>query len=138
MRRRRSADLPRLSLEEAGFTVTELLVAAALLSVVLLAVISTLMTGYQDITYGGNLTRAAVYAQQKMEELRNSSTFPPAPVSPAPPMTDAPSPGWTRSWVVSSVTGASPSRIATLVVTVTWSEPTGAKSVRVATYRVEP
>ncbi len=136
MRKGRSSELPRLS--EAGFTAVELLVAAALLSVVLLAVISTLMTGYQDLMYGGNVTRAAVYAQQKLEELRNASTFPPAPVSPAPPLTDTPGPGFTRSWVVSSVTGSSPSRIATLVVTVTWSEPTGAKSVQVATYQVEP
>ncbi|MBI3989707.1 MAG: hypothetical protein HY347_08820 [candidate division NC10 bacterium] len=52
-------------------------------------------------------------AQQKIEELRNASTFPPVPVSPAPPMTDAPSPGFTRRGVVSSVTGARPSRRAT-------------------------
>ncbi|HET7853959.1 MAG TPA: prepilin-type N-terminal cleavage/methylation domain-containing protein, partial [Candidatus Methylomirabilis sp.] len=50
---------------ENGFSLIEVLVAAAILSVALLALASLFPTGYQNIAYGGGMTTAADLGQQK-------------------------------------------------------------------------
>ncbi|MFQ5847195.1 MAG: hypothetical protein ACE5IQ_05900 [Candidatus Methylomirabilales bacterium] len=135
--RRRSGTPGRLY-NALGFTAGEVLVAAAVLAIVLMAVAGMFVSGTRDIQIGANRSRATFFAQQKLEELRNVPAFPPAPVSPAAPASDSPAPGFTRNWVVPTVTGSTPSRLATVSVVVSWTDQTGPKSVQSVTYLPEP
>ena len=63
----------RMGEAQRGFSVVEGLVAAALVAVAFLVISNLFPTGYSNITYGGNQTLAASYAQQKIEQLKNLS-----------------------------------------------------------------
>lgn len=54
-----------------GFSLIEVLITTAILSVALLGLASLFPTGYQNIVYGGGMTTAASLGQQKVEALRN-------------------------------------------------------------------
>lgn len=54
-----------------GFTVVEVLITTAFLSVALLALVGVFPTGYQNIAYGGGMTTATDLGQQKIEALRH-------------------------------------------------------------------
>ena len=56
-----------------GLSLVEGLVAAALVTIAFVAVSNLFPVGYSNITYGGNQTLAANYAQQKIEQLINLS-----------------------------------------------------------------
>ncbi len=56
-----------------GFSLVEVLIAAAILAVVLLALASMFPTAYRNVDQGGEQTTAATLAQQRMEWLRNQS-----------------------------------------------------------------
>lgn len=133
--------MQRRFITDKGFTSIEVVVAAALLAIVLIGVAGIYIAGIRNIGSGGNRSTAAFYLHQKLEELRNSTVFPPAPVAPAAPASDAPLQGLTRTWVVSSFTGATPSRLARVTVTVSWTDATGTggpKSSQAVTYLPEP
>lgn len=121
-----------------GFTAGEVLVAAAVLAIVLLGVAGMYVFGTRNLGSGGTQSRAAFFVHQKLEELRNSPAFPPAPVAPAAPASDTPAPEFTRTWVVSSLTGTAPTRLAKVTATVSWTEATGPKSLQAVTYLPEP
>src|SRR3972149_5114148 len=131
---RETMDRRRRGLGDVGFTAAEVLIAATVLVVVLMAVAGMSATGTQDIQSAGYRSRAAFLAHEKLEELRNAPVFPPAPLTPAPAATDTPAAGFTRTWVVSGMTGTTPNRLATVSVTVSWGDTTGAKSVQSVTY----
>ena len=57
--------------EVTGFSVLEVLIATAILSVALLALVSLFPTAYQNIAYGGGMTTATDLGQQKIEALRH-------------------------------------------------------------------
>jgi len=61
-------------LESGGFTVVETLVAAVLIGVGFLAISNLFPTGYSNITYGGRITTAVAFAQQKIETLKAIAT----------------------------------------------------------------
>jgi Tfp pilus assembly protein PilV len=63
----------RIGQAQCGFTLVEGLVAAALVAVAFLVISNLFPTGYSNITYGGNQTMAASYAQQKVEQLKSLS-----------------------------------------------------------------
>lgn len=135
--------MQRRFITDKGFTSIEVVIAAALLSIVLIGVAGIYIAGIRNIGSGGNRSTAAFYLHQKLEELRNSPVFPPAgvPVAPAAPASDAPITGLTRTWVVSSFTGAAPTRLARITVTVSWTDATGTggpKSSQAVTYLPEP
>lgn len=125
-------------LNNLGFTAAEVLIAATVFTIVLMGVAVMFASGSRDIHSGGTRSQAAYFVHQKLEELRNVPVFPPAPVSPAPPALDNPAPGFTRSWGVSALTGTIPSRLATVAVTVSWTDGTGPKSMQSVTYLPEP
>ena len=56
-----------------GLTLAEILVAASVMSVALLAIMSMFPTGYETILSGGRMTKATRLAQEMMEVLRNQS-----------------------------------------------------------------
>ncbi len=139
---------------ENGFSLIEVLFAAAILSVALLALASLFPTGYQNIAYGGGMTTAADLGQQKIEALRNlpfdlagGCTAPPTdlvclntggvPPGGAPSETETIVPplvrdGYSftrRTWL--RVQGTSPYRFADITIIVEWVEGQfGTKTLR--------
>lgn len=99
----------------AGFTLVEVLVAASILGVILLAVAGLFSTAYSNVGDGGRRTKAVALAKQKMEELRDG-IFPPSTAG-SPETIEA---IYTRSWTV-AVAGA-PTQIATVTVTLAWPD----------------
>ena len=61
----------RIGKDEQGFSLVEGLIAAALIALAFIAISNLFPTSYSNITYGGNQTLAANYAQQKIEQLKN-------------------------------------------------------------------
>ena len=117
-----------------GLTLIEVLIAAAILAVGLLALVSAFPIGYVDVTASGGQSRATSYAQAMMEQLKNQP-FPAAfPVNGA----DVPdiTPGvddvqYTRTWNICLIDQCppppppglptvAPNRVARVRVTVQW------------------
>lgn len=128
-----------------GFSLIEVLITTAILSVALLGLASLFPTGYQNIVYGGGMTTAASLGQQKIEALRNfpfdlgaACTAPAtdlvclntagAPPGGAPSQTEAITApvvrdGYNftrRTWV--QIQGAAPYRFAEITVILDWTE----------------
>ncbi len=99
-----------------GFTLIEVLIAAAILAVGLLALVSAFPIGYVDVTVSGGQSKATAYAQQMLEQLKNQP-FTAGPLN----GNDAPEAGYTRTWSVTQEPGTNPpNRLARIQVTVTW------------------
>ncbi len=98
-----------------GFSLIEVLVAASILAVILLAVVGLFSTAYSNVGDGGRRTKAVALAKQKMEELRDG-IFPPSTAG-SPETVDT---IYTRSWTV-AVTGPS-TQVARIDVTVAWPD----------------
>ncbi len=58
---------------EKGLTLPEILITTALLAVGILAVAGMFPSAYQNVKYGGQITRATALAQEMVEILRNES-----------------------------------------------------------------
>lgn len=58
---------------EKGLTLPEVLIASAVLAVGILAIAGMFPSAYQNVKYGGEITRATALAQEIMEILRNES-----------------------------------------------------------------
>jgi Tfp pilus assembly protein PilV len=94
-----------------------LLIAASILAVGLLGVISMFPTGYSDVVFSGGESKATAYAQQMLEQLKNQ------PFTVNGTGTDTlESSEFARTWTITQVAGspAAPNRLANIVVTVTW------------------
>lgn len=117
-----------------GFTLIEVLIAAAILAVGLLALVSAFPIGYVDVAVSGGQSKATAYAQQKLEELKNQSFTPtfsaafnncplPRPISPRAVLVEPmPNDGtYTRCWTITpDPTTNPPNRLARVAVTVNW------------------
>jgi len=98
-----------------GFTLVEVLVAAAILVVGLLGILTAFPAAYQDIMYGGRVTQAVALAQQKLEEVK-AGGFPPTGGTQT-------SGTYTITWAVTSVGfGTVTGDLRKVTVTVTWSQ----------------
>ncbi len=114
-----------------AFTVVEVLIAAAILLVALLAVAGTLPTSSTNVDEGGRISTAVALAQQTLEVVKNSA-FPPAAGScPGPVPTS-----FTCSLAV-NLSGATPSRLATVTVTATWRNSQRSGTVTLVTALAE-
>ena len=121
-----------------GFSVVEALIAGALIGLALLAVFTLFPTGYSNITYGGRMTTAVAYAQQKIEYLKaiaaytatgqgfkaiNTTNCSITPETLADPL--VPSITFTRTCTLTTDVGAAPVLVAAELkkvrVTVTWA-----------------
>jgi prepilin-type N-terminal cleavage/methylation domain-containing protein len=110
--------------EQRGLTLIEVLIAAAILAVGLLALVSAFPIGYVDVTVSGGQSRATSYAQAMMEQLKNQP-FPAAfPVNGAdvPQITPGvPDAAYNRTWNITLEPGTNPpNRLARVTVTVRW------------------
>src|SRR2546422_7690627 len=82
-----------------GMTLPEVVIAVAILTIGLLAVVGMLSSGFSNVVIGGGESKATSYARQKLEELKNRC-YCDATAFPASTGTDAPEAGVTRSWTV--------------------------------------
>ncbi len=116
-----------------GFTLIEVLIAASILSVGLLALVSVFPVGYVDVTVSGGQSKATAYAQQMMEQLKNQPFTASAPLQ-----TDAPEAGYTRTWSITQEAGSNaPNRLARITVTVNWAGTSRPQTVALETMRAE-
>lgn len=103
--------------DEQGMTLPEVLIAVAIITIGLLAVVSMLSAGFSDVVVSGGQSKATSYARQKVEELKNQAF-----VVTLAQQTDTPETGVTRTWEIAQVGAtATPNRLARITVTVTWS-----------------
>ena len=116
-----------------GFTLIEVLIAAAILAVGLLALLSAFPVAYVDVSVSGGQSKATAYAQQMLEQLKNQ------PVNPGPVnQTDTPEPGYTRTWTITQEPGTNPpNRLARIQVTVVWTQGDRPQTVTFETMRAE-
>lgn len=101
-----------------GLTLIEVLLAATILAIGLLGVLTAFPTSYLDVVGSGAQSKAVSYARQQMEILKNQA-FNPGPVS-ATSMTGLES-GYTGTWRIDAVSGTiAPNRLARITVAVTY------------------
>ena len=126
----------RLSGDQAGMTLIEVMLAVTFLAVALVALLSMLAQGSFSVVAGGSQSKATAFARQMMEQLKNQP-FVPGPTN----GTDTPEPGITRTWSITP-TGPTvpPNRLATIQVIVRVDRATatlGAQNVTLTTMRAE-
>lgn len=62
-------------MSQKGLTVMEVLLAAAILGIALLAIAEMFPTAYQTVSYGGQITRASALAQKMVEMIKGEPSF---------------------------------------------------------------
>ncbi len=123
----------RRARDHQGLTLIEVLIAAAILAVGLVALLSAFPIGYVDVNVSGGQSKATAYAQQMLEQLKNQ-TFNPGPLN----QTDTPEPGYTRTWTITQELGTNPpNRLARIQVTVVWTRGDRSQTVALETMRAE-
>ena len=116
-----------------GFTVVEVLIAAAILVVALLAILDILPTGSTNVDEGGRISSAVALAQQTLEVVKNSGFPPVAGNCPGTVPTS-----FTCSLAVSVIEGVIPNnRLATITVTTTWRDSKRSGTVSLVTALAE-
>lgn len=127
----------RRARDHQGLTLIEVLIAAAILAVGLLALLSAFPIGYINVNVSGGQSKATAYAQQTLEQLRDQP-FTPGPFdnSAIPEVLEAGQ--YTRSWTIQEV-GANPvgNRLARIQVTVVWTQGDRPTTVTLETMRAE-
>jgi type II secretory pathway pseudopilin PulG len=94
----------------------ELLVATTVMSIALIAAAKVFPSGYGNVKASGSLTEATAYAQRKMEELRTGAGINFGNLASGTETQGV----YTLTWTVTA-TGTSPTRYATVNLTVGWS-----------------
>jgi prepilin-type N-terminal cleavage/methylation domain-containing protein len=123
----------RRARDRQGLTLIEVLIAAAILAVGVLALLSAFPIGYVDVNVSGGQSKATAYAQQMIEQLKNQ-TFNPGPLN----QIDTPEPGYTRTWTITQEPGTNPpNRLARIQVTVVWTQGDRSQTVALETMRAE-
>ena len=123
----------RRARDHQGLTLIEVLIAAAILAVGLVALLSAFPIGYVDVNVSGGQSKATAYAQQMLEQLKNQ-TFNPGPLN----QTDTPEPGYSRTWTIAQEPGTNPpNRLARIQVTVVWTRGDRSQTVTLETMRAE-
>ncbi len=116
---------------QSGLTVAEVLVAAAILAGAMLGIAGMVPRAYQNIGIGGQITKAANLAREKMEELKNGS-YDALLVRGAPDADPQPIEGvFSRTWRIED--NGLPAGLKRITVTVSWSMGFGVREVQVMT-----
>src|SRR5437870_12271706 len=130
----------RAMTNDRDMTLPEVVIAIAILTIGLLAVVGMLSSGFSNVVVSCGESKATSYARQKLEELKNRC-YCDATAFPASTGTDAPEAGVTRSWTVTQAGATTvPNRLSQITVTVTWtsgSSATGGQQVIMQTMRAE-
>lgn len=105
------------TIESKGFTLIEILIALVILSISFLALAGLMVQTTKNNSFGGRMTEAATFAQDKLEELRAFSWVAIAPGSDH--MMGANGVDYGRTWNV-----ATNGNLKTITVTIDWNDPT--------------
>ena len=130
-----------------GFTLVEVLVALAIITIALVALLSTVSQGSLNVYAGGGQSKATAYARQLLEQLK-SQPLGPGPCTPPAPLTgcfppadgtDTPEQGVVRQWnITQTPANIAPNRLWTITVTVGVNAQTvGGQSITLWTMRAE-
>jgi type IV pilus assembly protein PilV len=117
------------SIRSYGFTLIEVLIALVILSVAFLGLAGLMVQTTKNTSFGGLMTEAATFAQDKLEELRATpwDTLP-SPFSGADSAADHPEISYKvnfkRSWGVEGPAPLPSDTVRTIAVTVTWNDRT--------------
>ena len=108
----------KLFLKSDGFSLIEILIAIVILSISLLALAGLMATTSRNTSFGGHITEAATFAQDRLEQLRvttwdNIITTEPDPISPVGSTGIV----YTRNWTV--VSNANDT-LKTITITISW------------------
>jgi prepilin-type N-terminal cleavage/methylation domain-containing protein len=105
-----------------GFTLIEVVITLVILSICLLGMAGLMVTTTRNNSYGGHLTEAATFAQDKLEQLRAT----PFGMIPLTPTSDKPvgSTGITynRTWVAVPNILPPGNTIDVITITVSWTD----------------
>ena len=104
-------------LKTRGFTLIEVLVALVILSVALLALAGLMVRTTRNNSFGGHMTEAATFAQDKLEELKAVSWLTLVPGSDL--KTGSNGIDYTRSWDVTTN-----ANLKTITMTINWNDQT--------------
>ena len=113
------------SIRSKGFSLIEMLIALVILSISLLALAGLMATTTKNNSFGGHMTEAATFAQDKLEELKVTPWG--NVVSGTDPL---PRPGSTgvnynRTWNVSTLVNPTPppnDLLKTVTITINWND----------------
>lgn len=131
---------------QAGFTLVEVLIAAAIFAVALLAIVTMIPTGASTVDYNAGMARATALAQQRIEQLKNvpfptlvgmdTANVPPTlPASEDTTVTEGNDSFTRQVWV--QINGAAPRREAVVTLMLSWPTRIGTKTLRVDTVITE-
>ncbi len=115
--------------ESHGFTLIEVLIALVILAVAFLGLAGLMVQTTKNTSFGGLMTEAATFAQDKLEELRATSWDNLGAFSGADSATDYPKlpykANYRRSWAVQEpLFPSAADKVRTIRVTVTWDDRT--------------
>jgi prepilin-type N-terminal cleavage/methylation domain-containing protein len=104
-------------MESKGFSLIEILIALIILSITLLALAGLMVQSTRNSSFGGHITEAATFAQDKLEELRATSWVGLTPGSDR--KTGSNGIDYARSWTV--VTN---NNVKTITININWNDKT--------------
>jgi len=107
-----------------GFTMIEVLIALVILSVALLGLAGLMVQTTKNTSFGGLMTEAATFAQDKLEELRATPWETVDAFSSAVPEQIGSNKNYKRSWAVEGPAPLPTDTVRTIAVTVTWNDRT--------------
>jgi prepilin-type N-terminal cleavage/methylation domain-containing protein len=110
----------KLFLKSDGFSLIEILIAIVILSISLLALAGLMATTSRNTSFGGHITEAATFAQDRLEQLR-VTTWDNIITTEQDPISSVGSTGiaYTRSWTV--VSNANDT-LKTITITISWTD----------------
>jgi len=111
----------KYSVKTKGFTLVEVLVALVILSVALLGLAGLMVRTTRNNSFGGHMTEAATFAQDKLEELRAASWL--AIVTGSDRKMGKSGIDYGRSWGV-----ATNGDLKTITMTISWNDQTSHSS----------
>ena len=101
-----------------GFTLIEVLIALIVLSISLLALASLMVVATKNNSFGGHMTEAVTFAQDKLEEFRANRWENITPISMGTDQTiGSTGIGYTRTWTI-----VQNGNLKTIAITINWND----------------
>ena len=102
-----------------GFSLIEVMIALVILAVALLALAGLMITTTKNTSFGGHMTEAATFAQDKLEQLRASPWA--GIIAGADTQVGATGISYARSWTVAANPNGDQRWV---TITINWTDPT--------------
>ena len=99
-----------------GFTLIEVLIALTILSIAFLALAGLMVQTTRNNSFGGRMTEAATFGQDKLEELKAASWV---AITPGSDSMNSNGMGYSRTWGV-----ATNGNLKTITININWNDKT--------------